>query len=757
MQAGLDLDAYNLIWNSPSLNAGQSMPCGGGNIGLNVWVENGDILFYVSQTGAYDENNCLMKFGRMRVKLSPNLLQEAAVFRQTLKLKEGYIEIVCKKGEHTATINLWVDVYKPVIHVDIACSQPISVQAIYESWRTTPRELADEENNSNRSFLGSGVKALVRNDTIAFRDDGILVYHCNDNNKPNAFDLCVEQQGLADVKDQMWNPLKNLISGGLICGGNMEPAGTGEGRYASTDFKSWILKSIKPAVSHSIAIYLHIDHAETQQLWQQGLDRLVNIYEKIDGREKTLAWWDEFWNRSYIAIQPSKESSNSLPWTIGRNYQLFRYQLGCNAYGEYPTKFNGGLFTFDPEYVDQRITCTPDYRRWGGGSFTAQNQRLVYWPMLKSGDYDMMLPQFDFYLRPLKNAELRTEVYWGHKGACFTEQMESFALPVGFEYGWKRPPYYDPGIEYNSWVEYQWDTALEFCWMILEYYRYSGNDISRYIPLIESCLIFFDEHYQRLSSRRTPHSLDEHGHLVLYPGTACETYKMATNSVTTVTALNTVITRFLELPAFYLDGQRRLYYKEYLKRLPPISFRQKDGHKTIAPAERYERINNIELPQLYPVFPYGRYGIGRPDLEVAIDTWKYGCDRPEQKGFISWHQDAIFCARLGLTDEAAEITAKKMRDSGRRCPTFWGPGHDWVPDHNWGGCGMIGLQEMLMQAVDNKIYLLPAWPEDWDVDFKLHAPYQTTIEGKVRNGSLEELKVVPQSRLKDIEICSKYK
>src|SRR4030042_910683 len=78
--ADVDMDAYNLIWDSPSLNAGQSMPCGGGDIGLNVWVENGDILFYVSQSGAYDENNCLMKFGRIRVKLSPNPFQDAAVF-----------------------------------------------------------------------------------------------------------------------------------------------------------------------------------------------------------------------------------------------------------------------------------------------------------------------------------------------------------------------------------------------------------------------------------------------------------------------------------------------------------------------------------------------------------------------------------------------------------------------------------------------------------------------------------------------------
>ena len=26
---------------------------------------------------------------------------------------------------------------------------------------------------------------------------------------------------------------------------------------------------------------------------------------------------------------------------------LFRYQLGCNAFGEYPSKFNGGNFTFE--------------------------------------------------------------------------------------------------------------------------------------------------------------------------------------------------------------------------------------------------------------------------------------------------------------------------------------------------------------------------------------------------------------------------
>lgn len=749
-----DISQYNLLWKSQSSNSGQSMPCGGGDIGLNLWVENGDILFYMSRSGAFDENNGFLKFGRIRIKLSPNSFLDEADFTQELKLKEGYVEIISGKDSRKVKVDIWVDVHKPVIHVDIDSKEPVSVETAYESWRTADRELTNQENDNNRSFSWAPVKSLLRRDITAFKDSDILSYHRNDDAKPNAFDLCLEQQGLMDVQNQMFNPIKNLTFGCLVRGKDMEPAGNAEGKYASTDFKSWILRSKSPAVSHSVNIYLYIAHSETLQQWLDGLYNLVNEYDSAAGqRQNTLKWWDNFWKRSHIVINSSKK--DSVQWSVGRNYQLFRYQLGCNAYGEYPTKFNGGLFTYDPEYVNNGLKLSPDYRRWGGGSFTAQNQRLIYWPMLKSGDFDMMPPQFDFYLRPLKNAELRTKVYWGHNGASFTEQIESFALPVAFEYGWNRPAGYDPGVQYNAWVEYQWDTALEFCWMILEYERYTKKDISKYIPLIESCLVFFDEHYQYLSLRRTTKALDEDGHLVLYPGTACETYKVATNAVSTVAALDVVTNGLLRLSDKYLTEEKRKYYEGYRERIPLITFREKNGHRTIAPAHRYERINNIELPQLYPVFPYGIYGIGRPDIEVAIDTWKFGQDRPQQKNYISWHQDAIFCARLGLTKEAAEITLRKLRDSGRRCPTFWGPGHDWVPDHNWGGSGMIGLQEMLLQAVDDKIYLFPAWPKDWDVDFKLHAPDNTVVEASLKNGRLEHLSVTPKTRLDDI--VSQYK
>ena len=63
---------------------------------------------------------------------------------------------------------------------------------------------------------------------------------------------------------------------------------------------------------------------------------------------------------------------------------------------------------------------------------------------------------------------------------------------------------------------------------------------------------------------------------------------------------------------------------------------------------------------------------------------------------------------------------------------------------------MVGLQDMLMQTVDRQILLLPAWPKDWDCEFKLHAPYETTVEGVFKAGTLERLTVTPESRAKDV-------
>ncbi|QDH79010.1 hypothetical protein FKX85_08160 [Echinicola soli] len=743
-----DITGYNPVWTSMSENASESMPLGGGDVGMNVWVEDGDLFFYFSRSGTFDEHNTLLKLGRIRVKLSPNPFRDGGSFRQELDLEKGSISIDGGTGEDAVNISLWVDVCRPVIHVEVQGERPFRMETAYESWRYKNRPVKGAANNANSYKWAPQGDIITYRDSITFEEGGVLFYH--QNREKTVFDVAVVQQKMEPVKEKMSNPIGSLTFGGMLKSEDLSPAGNGEGIYQDTDFRSWKLESIQAKQKQSFEILLHTDQTPQQEKWQDGLARLINDQPRSSKKAKanTEAWWQSYWNRSYVVTDPGRRSANDTVWQIGRNYQLFRYMLGCNAYGSYPTKFNGGLFTVDPVYTKEDMPFTPDHRNWGGGTMTAQNQRLVYFPMVRTGDFEMMQPQFDFYLRALKNAELRSKVYWGHRGASFTEQLENFGLPNPAEYNWERPEGYDPGMQANAWLEYQWDTVLEFCLMMMEQERYTGKDISNYIPFIESCLRFFDEHYQYLARRRGAKTFDQNGDLVLYPGTANETYKMAYNANSTIAGLQTILTRLLELP--YLDSVQKVHWQEMLERIPPLNFREIDGHQVLAPAKLWERVNNTEVPQLYPVYPWGIYGIGKPDLQTAINTWKYDPDAIKFRSHIGWKQDNIFAARMGLTDEAAKFTLRKMGDSERRFPAFWGPGFDWVPDHNWGGSGMIGMQEMLLQTDDKKIYLFPAWPKDWDVRFKLHAPYQTTVEGIVENGELKELTVLPAERKADV-------
>jgi hypothetical protein len=307
----------------------------------------------------------------------------------------------------------------------------------------------------------------------------------------------------------------------------------------------------------------------------------------------------------------------------------------------------------------------------------------------------------------------------------------------------------------NQSISYHWESQVEHAHMILEYHRFTGKDISAYMPFIKAAVIFFDEHYQLRQRMRNGSSLDEKGKLVLYPSTSCESYRGARNPTDLIAGLRACIQSMLDLDEAYLSQSERDYYTGYLKRIPDFPFDTVKDLRIIKPAESWLKEANQELPQFYPLFPFDQFQLGDEEMEAFKNAYHLAPDF--RKGTImSWHQDGIQFARMGMAEEAAAYNTRKLQDSPRRFPTFWGPGHDWVPDHNWGGSGMIGLQEMLMQTHGDKIHLLPAWPRDWDVDFKLHAPAYTTVELSLRNGEVVKLEVFPEHRRKDVVFDPAY-
>jgi Domain of unknown function (DUF5703) len=739
---------YNVVWYEQSKHAGESMPCGGGDIGMNVWVENGELLIYVARSGSFNEDNAMMKAGRIRVKLSPNPFA-GKILKQELHLQEGYVTVKGEGNAVKATIKIWADVFKPVAHIEIDASKKIVVEAAYESWRYQDRIVKARENFGNSYKWAAPKNNIYKKDIIDFNKNEVIFYH--HNTSETIFDVTVAQQGMDSLKNELYNPLRKLAFGGSFSGNNFIPAGTNEGVYANTDFKAWKIKSNAASRKHLLNLFLHTAQVESIATWKNSLDSLkkkpTNVLLSF---YNTQLWWKQFWNRSFVQID--KSNVNSKASEVGRNFTLFRYMLACNANGSWPTKFNGGLFTIDPIFTDTSKKLTPDFRNWGGGLHTMQNQRLVYFPMIKNGDWDMLKTQLDFYFRILKNAELRSKLYWNHGGACFTEQMENFGLPNYAEYGQKRPADFDKGVEFNEWLKYEWDTVFEFCLMMLEEENYTGKDISKAIPFIESCLQFFEEHYQYEAKQKGQNAYDENGKLILYPGSAAETYKMANNSTSTIAALQTITKRLLALPAKYIGNEKRKHWQKFLTQIPEINYTSFNGHTTIAPAKSWELIKNTESPQLYPVYPWGIFGVGKNGLDTALNTWHYDTSVIKFRSHIGWKQDNIFAARLGLTEEAWRLTSLKLQNAKNKFPSFWGPGFDWLPDHNWGGSGMIGLQEMLLQTADRKIFLFPAWPKNIDVHFKLHAPYNTTVEAEMKNGEIIKLLVLPDKRKMDVII-----
>ena len=703
-----DYTPRDLVWNTQSLNSSESMPCGGHNIGMNIWVEDGDILMYVSQSGWFDENNTLLKAGRWRLHLDNNPLGSDD-FQQTLHLDLGHVTI----SGGGAEVTIWVDVFHPIIFFDIHTRQKTQATLSYESWRYKDRPVTKAECQQCSYKWLIPKDCITHADQIEANDQSLTVTHRNASS--TIFDYAVSYERLDALKDSLYDPLGGRTMSMTMKANGFHFNGTSDGQYASTDYKAWNFRHDR--LRHAV-VEITLDNGE-------GLPNSSPRYIN-ESKRRSARWWHAFWQRSWITTDGNDADAARMV----RNYELMRYLLGCNAHGQWPTKFNGGLFTFDPEYVEPSKEdgspsnpFTPDYRKWGGGTMTAQNQRLVYWPMVKSGDYDLLKVQLDTYLRLLPTAVARTRHYWGHGGASFTEQMENFGLPNPAEYGKQREGG-DPGVENNAWLEYEWDTALEFGMMALQAASCSGDStfVTRYAPLVDECLRFFDEHYQYQARRLGAKALDENGHFVIYPGSGCETYKMAYNPSSTVAALRAVTEWRKEGPL-------------PMERIPDISLRVIDGDSCIAPAQAWARIQNTETPQLYPVFPWRIYGMGREGLETARNTyWKdpHAVAMRDTKG---WKQDNIWAACLGLVDEARRLNSGKLADGPYRYPAFWDAGFDWAPDLNRGGAAMTGLQEMLLQeAPDGVLLPFPAWPKEWNVRFRLHATGHRVVEGEMRDG-----------------------
>lgn len=712
----------NVIWASPSKDSSGSMPIGNGDIGANVWVEpNGDLVFYISKTDAWSENGRLLKIGKVRVITNPALFKVGDSFAQTLDLEKGVILINSASGDKKINLRFWIDANNPVIRLEGESALPVEITAKLELWRNKQRPLIGQEAHSAYGLHGTGGKPIiVEADTIVpGLKSGMVWYHRNERSiwRDN-----LNLQALGEFADTQSDPLLHLTFGALINATGLER------RDGKTLESSHAVKQFNLSV--------HILSKQTPDIltWQKALEAQVQESDKVNLEQARLDhenWWQSFWQRSSIKVGGSNEAE-----AVNCAYVLQRYINACGGRGNAPIKFNGSIFTVDG---NEKGEWDADYRRWGGG-YWWQNTRLPYWSMLYAGDFDQMQSLFKMYRDNLKIRKVATRKYYKHAGAFFPETQYFWGTYVDGNYGRDRSQMPD-GLTENRFIRYYWQSSLELSLMMLDYYDLTRDEVfvrETLLPIVSEVLTFYDQHWQ----------LDRNGKILFDPAMALETYREAVNPLPEIVGIRKVCGELLEIPESLTSEVQRQQWQRLISELPDVPTRVSEGETYLAPAQTYSGKQNSENPELYAVFPYRAYGIGKKDLALALRTF----DARAFKKTGGWQQNAIKSAMLGLTSEAKKLVLSNCRSThqGSRFPAFWGPNYDWIPDQCHGSVTMIALQRMLMQCDDNKILLLPAWPKDWDVDFKLHAPDKTVVSASVRQGKVTTLTVEPASRKADV-------
>ncbi|MFH1194676.1 MAG: DUF5703 domain-containing protein [bacterium] len=728
-----DIERYNVLWNSPSKDYNGSMPLGNGDVTCNAWVEeSGDMVFYIGKSDSWDDNGRLLKIGRVRIKLDPAPQSPLLSFNQELNLPDATINVQFGEAANKVDIRLWIDVNNPVINIEIISAQNITATATIELWRTIQYELPNLEVSDVLTEWSSENKRLA---PMVIEPDFILK---NQENKIGWFhrnvksigpNITANMQGLQDFQRE--DPLRNRTFGAVIKADNAQ-------RIDDFNLSTNSLKN------HRFSIYILTKHPVAQFEWRDEMDELISKIENIPFEKKKKAhkdWWKNFWNRSWInvhSVNLEDSTSTDETFVISQSYNLQRFITACAGRGQYPIKFNGSTFTVP--YQDAPDDA--DYRRWGPG-YWWQNTRLPYYPMCSSGDFEMMMPLFKMYAKDLMPLfKYRTKLYFNHDGAFIPECIYFWGDVFTESYGLTPFNEREDKLQESRWHKWEWVSGLELVYLMLDYYSYTQDEnfLDEYLlPTANEIITFFDQHYET----------DDYT-LIMEPSQAAETWWECINPMPEVSGLHSIVGRLLELPNNIIRTQKRKYLHNFRERIPDLPIREINDTLMLAPAEDFEEKMNVENPELYAVFPFRLVTFNNWNKQLAIDAFKYRTDR----GNYGWRQDDLFAAYLGMVDTVKQylVGRAKNKNIESRFPAFWGPNYDWTPDQDHGSVLMKSLQSMLMQTDDKKIYLLPAWPKDWNADFKLFAPFNTVIQCEVKKGKITKLVVEPESRKADIVI-----
>ncbi len=308
-------------------------------------------------------------------------------------------------------MRIYADANQPVIRILASGQQDFTMSCSNEIWRNSTLQMNGSTQDSFRGVTGATPAPSESADQTLSLSDRLVWYH---RDASSYFGTLFAAENLSGYAANYSDPWLNRTFGATILATNYSVVNPQELQSGS-------------GTNFMVSIYPYTAQTATAANWQSQMSNLmaqVNATSEATARTNHYNWWDGFWNRSWIFVGGDTNATN-----VTRGCLEQRYVEACQGRGQYPIKFNGGTFTFD--YNGQN----GDYRAWGPGYWN-QNERLLYWPRLASGDFDMMLPFFNISTNMLPLQMAATQKYYGNSGAFFPETFNIFGLYYGDDWGW---------------------------------------------------------------------------------------------------------------------------------------------------------------------------------------------------------------------------------------------------------------------------------------------------------------------------------
>lgn len=725
------VDNYNVSWSEKSTIASDAMPLGNGTTGALVSVlKDGNIWISVRHIDAWSEAHRLLKLGDVEITVTPNPFQNN--FKQELILKNGVIYL---EGDNNFKSKIWIDANNEVIHLENNSDGEFQLDVKLHNWRKEAKTI----NETNLDGIPGGVEESA--DVIVENDKNALIWY-HRNNTTKAFEWTIKALEIP-LPEKIQNVLGNRTFGALVVGDKMKS-------QSKTEITS------EPQKKNHLKIYTLNQQTKSAEIWINNLEEQTKekTNTKIDWKHH-VSWWNNFWNKSYIHLSGSPEAK-----TTSAGYAYTMYLNAMAGEGKFPIIWNGSMFAPAMSEVPQRnhtgfkFNQDPDHRSWGN-LLLHQNVRLPFYSMNAAGQFDYTQTFIDLYMRGFPLMKEHTKAVFGHEGTVIRESTTLWGVIAPGVYGINREGL-ESGQQQSVWHRTHWNAGLEVAWFLAEHYEYTQNEkfaTDTLIPFANDVVKFFDLHWSHRDGK------------LYFPDVhVLESFRKADNPMPFVAGLQCILQGLLNLPETLTTEADRKYWKEVLDRVPEIPTRERNGKTILANAEvmKSQKVN-IEVAELYSVFPYHIYGVGKPGLEMAQETYRNRTTLVDDVGGKNpgwapghirggWHPESIMAAMVGLTDSVKKevIWALNRPVHEQRFPGFFKSTHDGVPDVQHSSIAATALQRMILQDVDNKIIILPAWPVDWSCEFKLFAKQNTVVEGTVEEGKIVELKITPKSRKEDV-------